>query len=237
MTLLWALLALGAVYLVAAYVVVPALWRREEERHPALADAARVTHTPEGIPGDPLNVALVGGEHNLVRAMLRAGWSPADPITLESALRIAASTVLHRPYPDAPVSPLYLFGREEDLAFEKPVGGDARRRHHVRLWRASQLDVRGHPLWLGAATFDTGVGLSHTTGQITHHISPDVDVERETLLADLHGAGCLVRVKYIYGFHEKPDGRNGGGDPFRTDGALAIGELAAAAASVDPASC
>ncbi len=228
MILLWLLLALCALYLLAAYLVVPAAWRREEARHPALADAAQVTHTRQGIPGDPLNVALVGGESELVHAMLRAGWSPADPVTLESALRIAASAVLRRPYADAPVSPLYLFGRKEDLAFEKPVGGDARRRHHVRFWRASELDVHRRPLWFGAATFDTSVGLSHTTGQITHHIAPEVDEERDALFADLAAAGAVARVHRIARFHERLEGRNGGGDPYRTDGALVIAELAAA---------
>jgi hypothetical protein len=53
--------------------------------------------------------------------MRAAGWFPADPLGLASDLKIAADTVLKRPYDQAPVSGLYLFGRKEDLAFEKPV--------------------------------------------------------------------------------------------------------------------
>src|SRR5262249_36631406 len=44
--------------LVLAYFLVPRLWRRYEKRHPALANAPRVTHTASGIPGNPLNVEL-----------------------------------------------------------------------------------------------------------------------------------------------------------------------------------
>ena len=40
-----------------------------------------------------------------------------------------------RPDKDAPVSPLYYDGRVEDLAFEKPSGKSADRRHHVRFVR------------------------------------------------------------------------------------------------------
>lgn len=58
----------------------------------------------------------------------------ADPITLRSSLEISGSVLLDRPYPGAPVSPLYYDGRREELAFEKPVGNSADKRHHIRLW-------------------------------------------------------------------------------------------------------
>ena len=132
-----------------------------------MEDAPRITHTANGIAGDPLNVGLVGTEEELQVAMLAAKWFPADPITLRSSLRIAAGTVLRRSDDEAPVSNLFLFGRKQDLAFEQPVGDDPRRRHHVRFWRAEKVDEQGRPLWIGAATFDTRVGLSRTTGQIT----------------------------------------------------------------------
>lgn len=216
-----------AAYLSIAYVLLPLYWRSHTKRHPALDDAPRITHTANGIPGDPLNVALVGTEDDLLAAMHAAHWFPADPITLKSSWRIAAGTVLHRSYEDAPVSNLLLFGRKQDLAFEQPVGNDPRRRHHVRFWRADKLDEEGRPMWFGAATFDTKVGFSHTTGQVTHHIAPDVDQERDKVIDDLNRAGRLASVNRIDGFHDKLEGKNGGGDPYRTDGRLAVGVLAA----------
>ena len=60
------------------------------------------------------------------------------------SLKIAESAVLHRPDPDAPVSPLYVFGRKQDLAFELDVGGSADQRHHVRWWRAEPRDAAEH---------------------------------------------------------------------------------------------
>jgi hypothetical protein len=221
----WLMSAMG-VYAMTAYLIIPTLWRVEMVRHPALYGAPRITHTAAGIHGDPLNVALIATEAELIRAMLAAAWHPADPLTLESSLRIASSTVFHRPYVDAPVSNLYLWGRKEDLAFEQPVGDDPKRRHHVRFWRASAVDDTGRPLWIGAATYDARVGFSHTTGQITHHIAPDVDAERDKLMNDLRRAGQLSQVSWIAHFHQTLTGYNGGGDPYHTDGRLAVGVIA-----------
>ena len=116
-----------------AYVVLPWAWTHYEHQN-GLAGLPMVTRTSQDIPGDPLNVGLVGSQEDLVRAMHAAGWSPADPITLRTSLEIAGSVVLDRPYRDAPVSPLFYQGRREDLAYEKEVGSSADRRHHVRFW-------------------------------------------------------------------------------------------------------
>ena len=164
------LLLVALAWAAAAYLVVPALWVRHFRRHPFAAQTARITLTGDGHPGDPINIGLVGSEEDVVRAMRAAGWYPADPITLASSARIAADTVLRRADDDAPVSNLFLFGRKQDLAFEQPMPGGPGKRHHVRFWQWDQL-YEGRHGWFGAATFDSKVGLSHTTGQVTHHIA------------------------------------------------------------------
>jgi hypothetical protein len=157
--------------------------------------------------------------------MLAAGWHAADPITLESSLRIAVDSVLRRPDDDAPVSNLYVFGRRQDLAVEQPVPGGPSDRHHVRFWKwDSPYD--GRPLWFGAATYDERAGLSYTTGQVTHHIAPEVDAERDLIVAQLRARGLAQAVQWKRDFHLQREGRNGGGDPWRTDGRLAIVLLA-----------
>ncbi|WLD12030.1 LssY C-terminal domain-containing protein [Planctellipticum variicoloris] len=220
-------LVLVLVWAVVAYIVLPLAWRIATRRHPALFNAPTRTHTASGIPGDPVNLGLIATEIELHRGILAAGWFPADPLTLKTSLRIAADTIFHREYTDAPVSSLYLFGRKEDFAFEQPFGDDPRRRHHVRFWRSPEVDADGRPVWFGAATFDERVGLSHTTGEITHHIAPDVDAERDKVLADLKKAGALADETWIDGFQSQLSGKNGGGDPWETDGRLGVGVLQA----------
>jgi len=211
-------------YWLLSYVVLPALGRHYEH-HPKLQDTPKTTETAENIPGDPLNLALVGTKAEVVQALLAIGWYPADPITFQTSIAIAESVLLNHPYPCAPVSNLYLWGRKQDLAFELPVGKSTRQRHHVRFWQSNELGIDGRSLWMGAATFDLSVGLNHFTGQITHHIAPDVDIERDQLLLDLKGAGQLVQVYQVTGVGATLQGRNGGGDWYYTDGELTVGVL------------
>jgi hypothetical protein len=195
------------------------------EGHPALARAPRHTTTKQGRQGDPVNIAFVGTEEELHHTLARSRWYAADPITLKTSIRIAADVVLRKPYPHAPVSDLYLWGRREDAAFEQPVGSSPKQRHHVRFWRSAEVDAAGEPLWLGAATFDERVELSHTTGRITHKIGADVDKERNKIVIDAQRSGVLDGYYWVDRFHRDREGKNGGGDPYYTDGRLAVGVL------------
>lgn len=211
-------------WLLLAYLILPALWRHYEH-HPALESAPKTTRTAQGIPGDPLNVGLIGTREELVKAMLGSGWDAADPVTLKSSLGIARSVLRDKPYVDAPVSPLFVFGRKQDLAFEKPAGQSASHRHHVRFWKSEEYGRGGTPLWIGAVTYDRSVGLSHRTGQITHHIGADIDAERDGLFSDLGKNGWLTEEFQVTGVGATLMGHNGGGDRYFTDGELTIGVL------------
>src|SRR5262245_17578446 len=94
------LVAVLVLWLLMAYLILPAVWRHYEH-HPALENAPKTTRTAQGIPGDPLNVGLIGTQEELVKGMLAAGWRPADPITFRSSLRISSSVLLGRQDPDA----------------------------------------------------------------------------------------------------------------------------------------
>ncbi|HEX4610203.1 MAG TPA: LssY C-terminal domain-containing protein [Urbifossiella sp.] len=186
-----------------------------------------VTAKRDGSPGDPVNLRLTGTRDELVRSFYAAGWAAAHPVTARSAVRTGASVVLNRPYPSAPVSDLYLFGRVQDIAFERAVGGSARTRHHVRFWRTG-CDAAGRTVWVGAGTFDDRVGRSPATGRLTHRISPDVDAERNTILADLTRGGGLSDARVEP--HGGPfSGRNGEGDCYFTDGGVGTGSLTGSA--------
>jgi len=226
---LWLAAIIILLYLAIAYIILPLAWKRDVRRHPQLFDAPRITHTPAGIPGDPVNLALLGSEADVVHAMIAAKWDPADPLTFRSSVRIAVDSVFRKPDPDAPVSTLELFGRNEDLAFEQPVGDSPRQRHHVRFWHWDRLH-EGREVWFGAVTFDERVGLSHTTGQVTHHIGPDLDAERDRLIASLQQAGVTKEVFWLDGFQQL-QGKNGGGDPWHTDGRLEVAMLAVPSSS------
>jgi hypothetical protein len=214
-------------YVIAAYVLLPLYWKFYVRRHPSLDDVPGITTTRAGIPGDPLNVGLIATEDELQAIMATASWRSADPLSLRSDVRIAEDTVLDKSYDKAPVSSLYLFGRKEDFAFEMPVGDNPRKRHHVRFWKSDKTDPDGRPVWLGSATYDERVGLSHTTAEVTHHIAPDVDTERDHLVECWKQTSRLRELYYVDDYHKVHEGKNGGGDPWHTDGRLAVGVVAA----------
>jgi LssY-like putative type I secretion system component LssY len=211
-------------YLVLAYLALPALWRHHEHE-PGLAELPMVTRTSTGIPGDALNVGLVGSQEDVLRAMQAAGWFPADPVTLRTSLAIVGSVVLDRPYPRAPVSPLFYDGRREDLAFERSEGESADRRHHVRFWKVLRKGQEGRSVWLGAATFDRGVGFNRFNGQFTHHIGADIDAERDFLTEALKSAQVVEAVYEVTGIGPTLNGVNGEGDPYHTDGEIKVSRL------------
>jgi LssY C-terminus len=188
----YGLVAAFLVYGIAAYLLAPEYWWLRERGHVTLPDAM-VTSTIDGIAGDPINVGFIGTKAELIHAFTVGGWHPADAITWRTSLEIGESVIFDRPYADAPVSTLMFERRKQDLAFEKPVGESADRRHHVRIWQMPD-DDDGEPLWLCSASFDRGVGLSHDTGQITHHIGPDIDAERDFLIGDLNTPACSPRT-------------------------------------------
>ena len=132
---LLALAAIAVAYLMLAYVLLPVLWTHHEHE-PGLASLPMVTRTSAGIPGDALNVGLVGVKEDVLRAMHEAGWFPADPITLRTSIEIVGSVVLDRPYHDAPVSP----ARSGPWRPGFPVEGD----HRFR-WMTTTCSGRWRP--------------------------------------------------------------------------------------------
>jgi hypothetical protein len=231
----WLLLAAVIVgYVSVSYLILPATWSRIEHE-PRLSHLAMLTSTAQGIPGDPINVGLLGSREDVVSAFHIAGWYPADPITLRTSLEIVGSVLFDRPYRDAPVSPLIFEGRREDLAFEKPDGISADRRQHVRLWLVLASGTDASPVWLGSATFDKGVTLSRDTGQVTHKIAPNVDEERDQLVRGLNQAQMVTSIYQMRGIGPTLNGRNGEGDPYYSDGEVWVAKLVRRGGKADKA--
>jgi hypothetical protein len=201
-------LALGLTYGIAAYVILPRAIRMglrilQRKRVP------RFTITGDGLPGDPVNLALIGTLNELRAAFAAAGWSEADRLGLASSWRMIRAFVLNSPYPAAPFSTLYLFGRGQDIGFQKAIDNSPRKRHHIRFWALSVAraeDTAGTAelwlntdrppddasvLWVGAGTRDTGISLTRLSFQITHATDSDTNVERDYIIAELTKNGVI----------------------------------------------
>jgi LssY C-terminus len=180
------------------------------------------TATSDGWASDPVNIAVLArSERNFIWAMRKAGWQVADKNSLSNVIHEGYALLFDQPYPTAPFSKLYLFGRKQDLGFQIPVGNSPRHRHHVRFWRVdirnNQKDTkaarehqgfwrtllkrflrRKYSLWVGAAIYDSGpVAIRWRTGQITHQIHPDANFERDFIIESLQKAHVLRNVADI----------------------------------------
>jgi hypothetical protein len=196
------ILALAATYGMAAYVILPRAVRMGlkilQRKH-----VPSYTITGDGLPGDPVNLMLTGTLQQLRAAFASAGWVEADPLGLRSSWRMVRAFVLNSPYPAAPFSTLFLFGRGQDIGFQKAIDDSPRKRHHIRFWalsitRAEEtlgttsfwLNTDRPPEtacvhWVGAGTRDTGFSVTRLTFQVTHATDSDCDVERDFIVAQL----------------------------------------------------
>lgn len=209
-------------WLFTAYVVLPRVHRQFTKWYVPNYFIGRV-RTPDGLLGDPVNLALNGKREDLEAAMEAAGWVRADELNLRSTMGMIRATLTRRSYPSAPVSSLFLFSRRQDLAYQQEVGGSTSKRHHVRFWQTPEgwwLPGGYRADWLGAATFDRAVGFSAFTFQITHKIAEDTDEERDYVVDTLVEAGRVKELNVVQHFVSSYRDRNGGGDSIVTDGAM-----------------
>jgi LssY C-terminus len=234
------ILALALTYGIAAYLILPRVVRvglkiLQRKRLP------RFTITGDGLPGDPINLVLIGTRQQLRDAFAAAGWSEADPLGLTSSWRMVRAFVFNSPYATAPFSTLYLFGRGQDIGFQKAIDNSPRKRHHIRFWASSltraeatvgtadfwlNTDRPPHHervLWIGAGTKDTGLSLTQLTFQITHATDSDTNIERDFIIAELQKNRVIVDVNSYRSGQRLPTQRV---NHYMTDGQVSVASLA-----------
>jgi hypothetical protein len=220
----WPMLLLVVFWVLLTYLLLPRLHRILTRLYVPGYFIGRA-RTSDGLLGDPVNLALLGHEAQVHAAMTLAGWTRADDLSLRSGMRILTSTLSRRSYHEAPVSPLHLFDRQQDFAYQQEVEGSPSKRHHVRFWRCPEgwMLPGGYSVdWLAAGTYDKSVGLSLFTLQVTHKIEEDTDIERDYIVETVIKGSPEVAVEVIENFSTGYHSRNGGGDLIITDGDLPI---------------
>lgn len=208
----WAL-ALFATYVFTAYLFIPLIFR-------LFRLFVRPKHlptycvTPDGYASDPVNIGIIGNRRQIKKAFRKAGWYTADKKTLKSMFKMLRSMLTRRHYYNAPFSSLYLFGRKQDLGFQKPFGDSPTLRHHVRFWACHlkgpdafhehvgfwrrfhrpSMDQASRQLWVGAASKDVGIMPIRHNAQLTHMIDPDTNAERDMIVEDLRNSHSVAKT-------------------------------------------
>ena len=179
-----------------------------------------VTNASGKTNGDPLNVVIVGNGVDALFPLVGRGWRLNEPVDAASSYRMAKAFVMGSKYDTAPVSPLYIFNRYQDVAFQK-ARSSISQRNHMRLWQAP-FTLAGEKVWVGQISRDIGVKLTTKSWSLTtHRVSAYVDQDRDYLLQDLLLTGFVDRFGFVSGVGkstpEKPR-VNITDDPYYTDG-------------------
>jgi hypothetical protein len=174
--------------------------------------------------GDPLNLVLIGEANDLVPAFVRRNWHTTEITWSRAILRTIRSFLQGERYRYSPISPLYVYGRPQDVGWQK-ARSTINERNHMRFW-LSPIRFRGKRVWVGQISRDIGVKLTLKSPTITTHvIDPDVDEARRYFVEDLAYSQALARIGYAKGVgavSKEAPRMNLVGDPFYTDGFRAV---------------
>ena len=178
--------------------------------------------------GDPANLVVIGDFATLLGAFA-ARWDESETISLATCWKTVKAFLLGSNYRYSPVSPLHLFGRDQDIALQR-TRGSINERLHLRLW-LTPLAFEGQPVWVGQVSRDIGVRFTTRAWNLTtHRIDPDVDESRDYVIEDLVAAGRVRAAGYVGGVGgclASAPRKNLTGDPYFTDGKRAVILLAA----------
>jgi hypothetical protein len=171
-------------------------------------------------PSDVTNLMFLGSEEQLKGAFNRAGWTSAAALNAQAKVETLRAIVENRGYDEAPVSVLLLDGQRPDLVFEK-LNNTFAQRHHLRIWKRPS-NFQGRPVWVCAATHDTGIEFSPQNRTFIHKIDPSIDRERAKVVADLLFTGLVKGLSLVARPNVPTEGQNATGDKLMSDAQMAV---------------
>lgn len=179
----------------------------------------------EGNPGDMVNFLVIGDEEQMKQVFTSAGWVKVDADVRSTILAGALASFSKESYLTMPMSPLYLFGRQQDYgwAHAEPITVVASR-NHLRIWKAPYT-VNGRMLWVGAATHDIGFEKDQRNNGVTHKIDPNIDAERDYVEKTLSSTGFVAEVTHFTPANPLTEAHTATGGTFHSNGQVLILKL------------
>ena len=243
----WPRLAAVGIVLLASITYLGTAWPSVPPERPkpkatlsAITDAqlipvlhTRVPRYTVGLFGhrqEPINVIFIGSASDVVRAFRAADWVQADRLSLLSLRRALSAALTGGPDPTGPVTPSFLGEQPELLAFSQAAGHTFATRHHIRIWLSSYELTSGSSVWLATTSYDSGYAISAGSFLPVHEIAPDIDDEREYVVASLmRGLTHAILVADTTRIQLVPPeiGTNAFGQPFFTYGQAVVMQFAA----------
>ena len=178
-----------------------------------------------GDPGDMVNFLIVGPEASMQKVFTAAGWVKVDADVKDTVFHGFLESMSKESYLTMPMSPLYLFGRQQDYgwAHAEPIQVVASR-NHLRIWKAP-FQVSGQTLGVGAATHDIGFEKDQRNNGLTHKIDPDIDLERNYVEKTLTSTGLVAEITHFLPDNPMKEAKTATGGSFHSDGHVLVLKL------------
>jgi hypothetical protein len=194
--------------------------KTESDRLDQLVDQLpwRVT-TMKDVDADVLNLVFLGSHDEVESEFRDAGWRNADPVSRRTFLKNMYALLNNSGYAQEPMMTFLLRGKPEDMNWQKSLNSYGRR-DHLRLWQwpSDGTDF----VWISSSTHDISAVLAVKYKSFVHHIAPDIDDERSTVIRDLNFTGCVKSVSYVSRPEMPTAMHNTTGDVIQTDGSVAV---------------
>ena len=194
------------------------------------ADSPQIDHLVEELPwrvttlkhadADVVNIVFIGSENQVSSAFREAGWHGADPHSKRAWAKSFYALLNNSGYEHQPMTTFLLNGKPEDMNWQKDLNSYDRR-DHLRIWRWN-APGSAETVWVTSSTHDTRAVLAVKYKGFVHHINPNIDQERSTVIRDLNFAGCVKSISYVSRPGIPNATHNSTGDVIHTDGDVAV---------------
>jgi hypothetical protein len=151
--------------------------------------------------GQPVNVVLIGDPDDISSAIVRRKWdvSEAETNKFKFDFTRAFSPASYRTFP---MASLYLYGRRQDVSFQKSrreADAAYRQRNTFRLW-LTPIRYQGKTVWAGSVSRDIGSDLRiRKYWFAAQEIDPDIDETRDYMVEDLVLSGNVQKLGFANG--------------------------------------
>jgi hypothetical protein len=178
-----------------------------------------------GDPGDMVNFLIIGSQDAMEKVFTAAGWVKVDANVKDTLLHGFLESMSKESYLTMPMSPLYLFGRQQDYgwAHAEPISVVASR-NHLRIWKVP-FELNGLTLWVGAATHDVGFEKDQRNNGLTHKIDPNIDLERDYLEKTLTSTGLVAELTHVLPADPLQEAKTATGGRFHSNGQVLVLKL------------
>jgi len=178
----------------------------QEELRQALKNLPCCTTAEDGSgEGDPINFVIISDPKDLLAAFIKRRWDVTQALSETGEFSSAGEVYSVSGYKTAPMGILYMYGRRQDVGFQKSrqkEGNRLRQRNQVRIW-LTPMRYNGKPIWIASVSRDIGSDINRKKYWfVAAEIDPEIDESRDYLTEDITLSLGVSKLGWVTGVGE-----------------------------------